>query len=137
MKKKILIVATSAFLFTATMVNAATKTIKPILTTDNRVTLDVSPFCMAIIKGDIETVRKLIEFGEDVNEKSLGMTPVIYAARYNKVDILELLIANGANLKIKCDKGRSAVKYAEMSNAKEALVVLEKAIKETKRAKKK
>jgi ankyrin repeat protein len=86
--------------------------------------VDISSFCKAIVKGDFETVKRLIELGEDVNQKSLGKTPAIFAARYNKVEILELLIANGADLKIKCDNGYNAKKHAELSNATEALEVI-------------
>ncbi|MCK0189742.1 ankyrin repeat domain-containing protein [Arenibacter sp. F20364] len=85
---------------------------------------ELSSFCKAIVQGDVETVKRLIELGEDVNQKSLGKTPAIFAARYNKVEILKLLIANGADLKIKCDNGRNAKKHAELSNATEALAVI-------------
>lgn len=85
---------------------------------------EISSFCKAIVEGDLETVKRLIELGEDVNQKSLGKTPAIFAARYNKVEILELLIANGADLKIKCDNGYNAKKHAELSNATEALEVI-------------
>ncbi|MEZ4969982.1 MAG: ankyrin repeat domain-containing protein [Flavobacteriaceae bacterium] len=85
---------------------------------------ELSSFCKAIVKGDMETVKRLIELGEDVNQKSLGKTPAIFAARYNKYEILELLIANGADLKIKCDNGYNAKKHAELSNATEALEVI-------------
>jgi ankyrin repeat protein len=88
----------------------------------------LNSFCKAVVNGDIETVRKLIALGEDVNQKSLGMTPAILAARYNKAEILELLIDNGANLKIKSDKGYTAKKYAQLSNAKEALEVINTAM---------
>lgn len=88
----------------------------------------LNSFCKAIVKGDLETVKKLIDLGEDVNRKSLGMTPAIIAARYNKAEILELLIANGANLKIRSDNGFTAKKYAEMSNAMEALAVINSAM---------
>ena len=88
-----------------------------------------STFCKAIIKGDVQTVKKLIELGEDVNQKSLGMSPVHFAARYNQAEILELLIENGANVKKRCDKGYTAKKYAEMSNATDALEVLNTAMK--------
>ena len=84
----------------------------------------LSIFCNAILKGEIETVKSMIALGENVNEKSLGMTPAIFAARYNKVEILKVLIANGADLTVKCDKGFSIKKHAEMSNAKEALIVI-------------
>lgn len=88
-------------------------------------TPSVSPFCMSIVKGDIETVKKLIELGEDVNEKSNGMTPAMYAARFNKVEILKLLVEKGADLKEKSEQGFRAIKYAELSNATEALTYLE------------
>ena len=84
---------------------------------------------MAIVKGDIDTVKKLIDLGEDVNRKSLGMTPLHYAARYNRAEIAEVLLANGANLKKRCDKGYTAMKYAELSGAMEALEVLNAAVK--------
>jgi ankyrin repeat protein len=57
------------------------------------------------------------------------MTPIHFAARYNQTEILQLLIDNGANVKKRCDRGYSAKKYAEMANAKEALAILEDAMK--------
>lgn len=93
------------------------------------VNYDVNPFCKAIMNGDIDTVKKLIDLGADVNEKSVGLTPAMFAARYNKAEILQLLIEDGANLKLKSDRGYTAKKYAEMSNATDALKVLESAMK--------
>lgn len=86
---------------------------------------NVSPFCMSIVKGDIETVKKLIDLGVDINQKSNGMTPAMYAAKFNKTEILKLLVANGANLKLRSDDGYNAIKYAQLSNAKESLAYLE------------
>ncbi|MBC9795948.1 ankyrin repeat domain-containing protein [Sinomicrobium weinanense] len=90
---------------------------------------NISPLCLAISKGDIETVKKFIELGSDVNQKSAGMTPLMYAARYNKVEIIKLLIANGAKLKVKDNKGFTALKHAELSNATDAVALIEKALK--------
>tara|TARA_R110002051_G_scaffold241712_1_gene302109 strand:- start:79942 stop:80331 length:390 start_codon:yes stop_codon:yes gene_type:complete len=84
----------------------------------------LSSFCNAIVKGDLKTVKSMIALGEDVNQKSLGMTPAIFAARYNKVEILEVLIANGANIRITCDKGINIKQYAEAANATDALQVI-------------
>jgi len=81
----------------------------------------VSPFCLAIVKGDIETVQKLIDLGTNVNKTSKGLTPAMYAARYNRLDILKLLVENGAKLNVKSDRGMTAEKYAEASNAKDTL----------------
>ncbi|WP_194765765.1 ankyrin repeat domain-containing protein [Tamlana sp. I1] len=85
----------------------------------------VNSFCVSIAKGDFETVKILIERGADVNAKSAGMTPAMYAAKYNRVEILNLLIENGADLKTKCDKGNTAAKYAEMHGAHDAKAVID------------
>ena len=60
---------------------------------------NVEPFCISIVEGNYEMVKKMIELGSNVNESSHGLTPLMYAARYNKVEIAKLLIANGARIK--------------------------------------
>lgn len=85
---------------------------------------NVSPLCQAIAKGDVETVKKMIEFGSDINATSNGMTPLMFAARYNKVEIVKLLLENGAKVNIKDDKGFTALKHAELSNATESVEIL-------------
>jgi len=57
------------------------------------------------------------------------MTPAHFAARYNKPEILKVLIANGANLKARCDRGYTIKKYAELSNADDAIEVLKNAMR--------
>ena len=83
---------------------------------------------MSIAKGDTEIVKKLIANGEDVNRKSNGLTPVMYAAKYNRTEILLLLIANGANVKTKCNKGYTALAYAKATNAKDAQLIIEEVL---------
>ncbi len=83
-----------------------------------------TPLCIAIQKGEIDLVKKLLEYGADVNEKSFGMTPLMVAARYNKVEIMKLLISNGAISTTKDEKGFTALKYAELSNAIGAIELL-------------
>ena len=94
---------------------------------ENVSTVEISSFCKAVMQGDIDTVKRMIELGEDVNQKSLGMTPAMFAARYNKSEVLKMLIGHGANLKVKSNQGFSVKKYAELSNATDALAVLEAA----------
>ena len=84
----------------------------------------ISSLCKAAMKGDVDQVRSLLATGEELNEKSLGMTPAMYAARYNQAEVLKVLLLNGANLNIKSEKGYTAKEYAKMSNATEALAVL-------------
>ena len=88
--------------------------------------ITVNPFCIAISKGDMESVKKFIEYGVNVNEKSNGMSPLMFAARYNKVEIIKLLLSKGARIDEKDENGFTALKYAELSNANEAVQLLKK-----------
>ena len=120
MKKSVVIVAI-AMAFSVTALNAKnvisnSSTYEAVVKKSN-----VSPFCVSIVKGDMETVKKLIDLGVNVNETSNGLTPAMYAAKYNRLDILKLLVENGAKLNTKSDKGMTAEKYAEVSNAEDAL----------------
>jgi ankyrin repeat protein len=83
-----------------------------------------SPLNVAVGKGDLEFVKKLIEYGANVNEISEDLSPLMIAARYNKVEILQVLLANGANVFAKNEKGFTALKYAQLSNATEAIAIL-------------
>jgi ankyrin repeat protein len=83
-----------------------------------------TPLGVAVSKGDIESVKKFLEYGADVNEKSNGMSPLMIAARYNKVEIIKILISKGAHLDEKDENGFTALKYAELSNANEAVAFL-------------
>ena len=83
-----------------------------------------TPLNVAISKGDLETVKKFIEYGADVNQISEDLTPLMIAALYNKHEIIKILLANGANPKAKNEKGYTALKYAQASNASEAIALL-------------
>lgn len=85
----------------------------------------VNPFCIAIAKGDFDTVKRMIQFGENVNKKSNGKTPLMYAARYNRVKIASLLLDNGAKLSPRDNNGQTAIDYAKQAKAKEVQKVLE------------
>lgn len=87
-------------------------------------TYDATPLNVAISKGDIEVVKKFIEYGADVNEKTEDMSPLMTAARYNKVEIIKILLASGARPDDKNEKGYTALKYAQLSNATDAIAIL-------------
>ncbi|WP_242155370.1 ankyrin repeat domain-containing protein [Aestuariivivens sediminis] len=125
--KKTLIISAMALCFSVVTVNA--KSVNSYLDYNpSTVVYKVNPFCVSIAKGDIETVKKLINLGADVNAKSNGMTPAMYAAKFNRTEILRLLIDSGAKLKVKSDKGMTALKYAEIHKAKEAHEILKDAL---------
>ena len=122
MKKSAVIIAIAlGFSFTTLQ---ATNDIVTTSTYETVTKRSVDPFCISIVKGDIDTVKKLIELGQDVNKKSNGMTPAMYAAKYNRLDVLKLLVDKGARLNVKSAKGMTAKKYAELSNAQDALAFI-------------
>lgn len=93
---------------------------------DTYFSYEVNPLNVAICKGDIEMVKKLIENGANVNKFSGGLTPLMTAARYNKVEIIHLLISKGANPYTTADNGYNALKFAEVSKAVDAVAILKK-----------
>ncbi|WP_233098826.1 ankyrin repeat domain-containing protein [Aureibaculum flavum] len=98
---------------------------------------NVNAFCKLITTGNYDAVKSMIIAGVDIDKKSVGMTPLMYAARYNNVNIVKLLIANNANLKVKSDKGYTALKYAKISKAHDTYKIIEDATKAKKKAKRK
>ncbi len=122
MKKSIVYLGLALVTFTAPAfaTNNVAQTTENVLSNYGKST----PLCVAIQKGEFDLVKKMVEYGADVNEKSYGMTPLMVAARYNKTEIITFLLANGANIHIKDEKGITALKYAELSLATEAVEIL-------------
>lgn len=133
--KKTIIISAIALCFSIVSVHATSlnSNVKIYETTTS---FKVNSFCVSIAKGDIETVKKLIKRGEDINKKSNGMTPVMYAAKFNRTEVLKLLISQGANLKVKSDKGMTAAKYAELHGATGAHKIIKEALAKNKKKKK-
>jgi len=88
----------------------------------------LSTLCKLIQLGDIEGVKNLIENGTNINQKSKGMTPLMFAARQNKVEIVKLLLSRSAKLKIKSNSGMTALDYAERSKATESYELIHAAM---------
>ena len=60
-------------------------------------------------RGDIETVKKLMEEGADIHASNAsGVTPLIAAAYQNHVDVAELLIDAGADVNVQDSTQQSA-----------------------------
>ena len=93
-------------------------------TTDEFGNMYATPLVLAITKGDITVVKKFIEYGVDVNEMTNGKTPLMYAARYNELEIVKLLLEKGAKTNIKDSNHFTALDYARISNANEVFEYL-------------
>lgn len=102
----------------------ASNGVSTVKNTIERTGYTASPLNVAISKGDIETVKKFIEYGADVNLISEDLTPLMTAARYNKFEIIKVLLANGAKANVKNENGFTALRYAELSNASESIAIL-------------
>ena len=124
MKKTIVILGLALVAFTNV---SMASTVTSLAVTIESTTFNGTPLCVAIMKGDTEAVKKFIEYGADVNEASNGMTPLMMAARFNKAEIITLLISKGAKVDTKDEKGFTAMKYAELSKANEAISALKSA----------
>ncbi|GAA4812639.1 ankyrin repeat domain-containing protein [Litoribaculum gwangyangense] len=132
--KKTIIISAVALCFSIANVNAEPISTN-IETSNYEYFFKVNSFCVSIAKGDLETVQKLIARGADVNEKSNGMTPAMYAAKFNRTDILELLIVHGANLKAKSDNKKTALDYAELHGAQDTAAIIKEALSKGKKQK--
>jgi len=86
-----------------------------------------TPLCTAISKGELDFVKKMVEYGADVNEKSNGMTPLMVAARYNQIEIAKFLLSKGASKKETSENGFTAQRWAEATGNKEIATLIAKA----------
>jgi hypothetical protein len=72
-----------------------------------------SPLLHAIHKNQIKSVEALLDGGADINRRSGdAITPLMMAAGYGYVDIVQLLLRRGANPKITDSAGFHAVDLA-------------------------
>ena len=125
MKKSVTVLALALCLSLPT-VNASNFENLPESLTIVENTIEVSALCTAAAKGDVEKVKQLLQNGVDVNVKSNGMLPIHYAARFNRVDVIKVLITSGSEIHTTCDKGLTPLRHAEKTNAKEAAQFLKR-----------
>lgn len=93
----------------------------------------MNTFCQLIQAGNYKAVNSLIKDGVEINKESIKLTPLMYAARHNRAEIVQLLIANGADLhKRSSRKGYTALKWAKLSNATESYKIIYEALKKQK-----
>lgn len=63
--------------------------------------------------GDVKRAEDLLNYGFDVNAiTKSGLTALMYAAKNNQKEMCKLLVARGADIKIKSAAGKSAKDFA-------------------------
>ena len=73
--------------------------------------------------GNQKELEFLILNGENVNKIMwYGWTPIFHASRYNKKEIVELLISKGADINILDKNGNTALDYAQTDDMKQFLI---------------
>lgn len=71
-------------------------------------------------------VKLLLDQGYcTVNDNSVGMTALMFAARDSTPEMVQVLLDYGADKSIKCSDGKTAYDYAVESNNKEIVEILE------------
>jgi len=87
----------------------------------------VSIFDMAITYNNIELVKYMIENNYDVNKttRKSSFTPLMAGVCYGRIEIVKLLLKNGANQYVSDSKGFTAVDFARKMNKKSILKLLD------------
>ena len=71
----------------------------------------------AATKGFTKIVELLLQYGADVNVKSLqGMTPLMFAAKNGDIEMVKLLLENEADVNVVNAFGETAKDVAKKSN---------------------
>ena len=80
---------------------------------------------LAVANGFLEGARLLLKYGADTElANAIGVTPVLYAARYDNVPCLKLLIDAGAKVCVEDSRGYTALMIAAEHNCKSVVPVL-------------
>ena len=86
-----------------------------------------SPLFYAAREGHLETVKKLVENGANIDlVDNNGQTPIYYAIKANRIDIIEYLLESGANTAISDKKNLTPFKWAKRSNRPAIIELLKK-----------
>jgi len=86
-----------------------------------------SPIAGAAFKGDLAVVKALVEAGAEIEGSSFdGRTALMMAAMFNRVEIVDYLIGQGADPKAKDANGVTALDAARTMGAVDTTAQLEK-----------
>lgn len=76
-----------------------------------------TPLMLAAFRGDVSTVKSLLQAGVDVDDRDKdGDTALMFAAYRGHTEIVSLLLDYGANIYARARNGWTAKKAAESAN---------------------
>ena len=81
----------------------------------------------AVLRGTVVDVRRMLDQGADVNDRSEGTMPLIVAVQMGKLEIAQLLIERGAELERADNNGFTAMKWAKQRGDGPMVNLLERA----------
>jgi hypothetical protein len=79
---------------------------------------------MALVKGDVNQVKALLDEGHGVEAKQDSRTPLCVAAMNGHVSVIQLLLARGAQVNYKDQNGMTPLMYAASSGKLDAVKAL-------------
>ena len=95
----------------------------------------VTPLDQAVGEKHKTIVKYLIDAGVNVNQRTTNGTALHTACAYGHMDIVKLLVRNGADLKIKDDNGKTPRHYAKYYNRLDLVKLIDKRVKTDKLSK--
>lgn len=88
------------------------------------------PFHSAVFSNNFQMVQVLLELGADINvpDNDSKKTALTHAVQLRRVDMLRLLLANGADIHTKDDYGMTALDWAMRDGFRDGAAILEASI---------
>lgn len=82
--------------------------------------LEMTELMMCVADGNKSRVQELAAVKASINMQDLnGATALMYAAKNGQIEIIQCLLANGADCSIKTDKGSLAIDFAKRGGHKD------------------
>ncbi|MFO3797243.1 MAG: ankyrin repeat domain-containing protein, partial [Anaerolineales bacterium] len=86
-----------------------------------------SPMHFAAKRGDIHIAECLVSLGADIDKfSSFKITPLMVAAHYNNIAMIDFLLEKGARLALKSTDGKSIEDHIQTSEARELIRIRER-----------
>jgi ankyrin repeat protein len=84
-----------------------------------------TPLTVAVVWGDLDAARILLDAGAEVNAKvEDGQTPLHFAVEFGNLDIVRLLVGRGASLDLRDDDGHTPMAVAAIRGKQDMVDLL-------------